>query len=215
MVWTLEFSLENHTKSTMWKFPLFFQAFIKLHYYHERFILLVDENNEEFREAVSSKDERNKREMHEFYNREENKTSRRLNMIWIRLSSFTEMFKRLAWKLLEIHRWKICAITVVLSALNQPSACYLFPALIWIMSLPFRQLDLFVYIVTLVWSSLMLLLTMVYQVWSVNLRNFYLANIVNHFSLKTSLDMTGNKWAWKFLNVFCRKFCFLIDFPMT
>ena len=167
MVLTLEFSLESHTKST---FPPFFQTFIKLHYYHERFILLVDENNEEFREAVSSKDERSKREMHEFYNREENKTSRRLNMIWIRLSSFTEMFKRLAWKLLEIHRWKICAITVVLSALNQPSACYLFPALIWIMSLPFRQLDLFVYIVTLVWSSLMLLLTMVYQVWSVNLR---------------------------------------------
>ena len=101
-----------------------------------------------------------------------NKTSRRFQQIWTKLSAFGETFKRIAWKLLEIHRWKICAITVIISALYQPSACYLFPALIWILSLPFRQLDLFVYIVTLVWSAMMLLMSMIYQLSFVHKSGF-------------------------------------------
>ena len=74
------------------------------------------------------------------------------------------------WKLLEIHRWKICAMVVILSALSQPSACYLFPALLWILGLPFRNLDLFVYILTLVWASLMLLFNMIYQLEFVHVK---------------------------------------------
>ena len=138
---------------------------LQLHYYHERFVLLVDENTEEFQDrAVLSKEERNNRELRRSLTTDGNDASRRLfHLVWVRLSAFAETFKRIAWKLLEIHRWKICAITVIMSALHQPSACYLFPALIWILSLPFRQLDLFVYIVTLVWSSMMLLMSMVYQ----------------------------------------------------
>jgi len=69
-----------------------------------------------------------------------------------------------------------------MSALHQPSACYLFPALIWILSLPFRQLDLFVYIVTLVWSSMMLLMSMVYQL-----------NFVHDSFNKTLLNQNATK----------------------
>ena len=37
---------------------------LQLHYYHERFVLLVDENSDEFQDrAVQSKTERNNREL--------------------------------------------------------------------------------------------------------------------------------------------------------
>ena len=90
---------------------------LQLHYYHERFVLLVDENTEFSERGVGqSKRERNNRELRRSLTEGNEKSRRVLHLVWIKASAFAEAFKRIAWKLLEIHRWKICAITVIMSA---------------------------------------------------------------------------------------------------
>ena len=134
---------------------------LQLHYYHERFVILTevaDDKDHEQREPTVNEHARLKRERRPGIS-EQNDTEQQRNRrevlwtIWLKLCEFGELMKRILWKLLEIHRWKICAVTVILSATYQPSACYLFPVIIWILGLPFRSLDNFIYIVTLLWSS--------------------------------------------------------------
>ena len=144
---------------------------LQLHYYHERFVVLTEvdrsmDDQADQRAPQSQESARELRERRRTHPSEPDDKYRRREIMygwWRNMCELYEIVRRITWKLLEIHRWKICAVTVIMSAIYQPSACYLFPVIIWIIGLPFRSFDHFIYIVTLLWASMILLMSMIYQ----------------------------------------------------